>query len=204
MKHIPQDARKAETKKKLVDAAMALFSTKGYYQTNSKEIALGAGLAVGSFYRHFSDKKDVLKYILETYVRDAFLETNFPEKLTTAEDRKASLKELIQRCFDLHYFSPGFSQQVTLLSSCDEEIRLVFNDYKQAIFARINNFIAAYAPKLPADITNAACLITYSAIEGTIHDVKFSNTGVDEALYIEELVRFVDAYLSDIAPVKGQ
>lgn len=195
MKHTPQDDRKAGTKKKIVEAAMTLFSTKGYYQTNSKEIVKEAGIAVGSFYRHFSDKKDVLKYILDSYIQDALSETSELNDYTDSTGRKEALTRLIHRCFDLHRFTPGFYQQVTLLSSVDEEISLVFNEYQTAIYSRINDFITIYAPGLPSEKSKAACTIIYSAIEGTIHAVKFSKNDVEEELLIKELVRFVDSYL---------
>jgi AcrR family transcriptional regulator len=196
MSHIPQNERKAGTKKKIVEAAMTLFSTKGYYQTNSKEIVKEAGIAVGSFYRHFSDKKDVLKYILDSYIQDALSETSDPNDYTNSAGRKEALTRLIHRCFDLHRFTPGFYQQVTLLSSVDEEISQIFNEYRTAIYSRINDLITIHVPGLSAEKGRAACTIIYSAIEGAIHAVKFLKADVEEELLIEELMRFVDSYLS--------
>ena len=39
-----------ETNKKILDAAAAFFTEKGYYGTNALEIAARAGVATGSFW----------------------------------------------------------------------------------------------------------------------------------------------------------
>ncbi len=196
MKHTPQEERKAETKKKLVESAMKLFSTKGYYQTNSKEIAEGAGLAVGSFYRHFADKMDILKFILNSYFSNAFSDEITDEDTIKIENRKDIFQKLIRRGFELHQFTPGFYQQITLLSATDEEIGLVFNEYRKMMVSRIKNLIMASAPKLSPEKCETACTIIYAAIEGTIHAVKFSAVERDESLYISQLTEFIESFLS--------
>lgn len=201
MKHIPQEKRKAETKKKLVDSAMTLFSAKGYYQTNSKEIAENAGLAVGSFYRHFTDKRDILKFILSSYINDAFSDDESSEIKLNESNRKDVFKKLLRRGFELHRFTPGFYQQVTLVSMTDEEIGSVFQEYRNAMLARIKELIMASTPNLSQESCDITCTILYAAIEGTIHAVKFSPTSLDETLYIDQLSDLFDAYLTSVRDV---
>lgn len=200
MKHIPQDRRRMETKKKIVDSAMLLFSTKGYYQTNSKEIVKDAGVSIGSFYTYFEDKKALLIDILKTNIKETLPITSEQNDSSSIgfHDRKAILKNMIAKYFDFHQFPPGFYHQVTMLSTVDEEIGTVFKEYKNTILFRINRILLSYEPNLPDDIQKAACIIIYSAIEGSIHSVKFSESDIEENLLINELVRFLDSYLSDL------
>lgn len=197
MKHKAQLERKTETKKKIVDAAMSLFSLKGYYQTNSKEIAREAGVSTGSFYTYFTDKKDTLKYILNTYIQEVISDVTASEDdpISTI-DRKVILRDTIAKSFNLHNFSTGFYQQVTTLSIADEEIGLIFKEYKTTILMRISKLLEHLAPELSADSREAASIIIHSAIEGTVHMVKFSTTDQKEDILIDELVRFVDSYLA--------
>lgn len=197
MKHKPQLERKTETQKKIVDAAMSLFSSKGYYQTNSKEIAREAGVSTGSFYTYFTDKKDALKYILNTYIQEVISDVAESEDDPISSiDRKVILKDTIVKSFNLHNFSIGFYQQVTTLSIADEEIGLIFEEYKTTILMRISKLLEYFAPELSADFREAASIIIHSAIEGTVHLVKFSTTDQKEDILIDELVRFVDSYLA--------
>lgn len=47
---------------RLQKAALELFATRGYEQTTATEIAQSVGLTERTFFRHFSDKREVLFY----------------------------------------------------------------------------------------------------------------------------------------------
>ena len=198
MKHTPQDKRKVETKKKIVDAAMKLFSTKGYYETNSKEIAREAGVAIGSFYTYFADKKELLIDILNTYIQEVLpVSTDLDNSIPIcSEDRKEALIKLIRKCFDMHNFSLGFYKQVTMLSEVNEEIGMVFKEYQNTMMSRIKDILSSYEPSIPNDCQKAACIIIYSAIEGSVHSSKLFKSDIEENILVNELVRFIDSYLS--------
>jgi AcrR family transcriptional regulator len=57
---------------RLQAAALELFATHGYEQTTAAEIAAAAGLTQRTFFRHFSDKRDVLFHGQDVFVQ-AFL-----------------------------------------------------------------------------------------------------------------------------------
>jgi AcrR family transcriptional regulator len=48
------------TAERLQKAALELFATRGYEQTTAAEIAQSVGLTERTFFRHFSDKREVL------------------------------------------------------------------------------------------------------------------------------------------------
>ena len=50
-----------EVRSDLLEAAAGLIARQGLGATNSNEIAREAGVGVGSFYRHFRDKSDLLE-----------------------------------------------------------------------------------------------------------------------------------------------
>ena len=49
-----------EARRRLQQAALELFSERGYEQTTAFEIAVRAGVTERTFFRHFSDKREVL------------------------------------------------------------------------------------------------------------------------------------------------
>jgi AcrR family transcriptional regulator len=57
---------------RLVAAALELFATRGFEQTTATEIARSVGLTERTFFRHFSDKREVLFYGQHLFVQ-AFL-----------------------------------------------------------------------------------------------------------------------------------
>lgn len=50
--------RKTDSRRRLLDAARALFVTRGYHATRPQDITKEAGLGHGTFYIHFKDKRD--------------------------------------------------------------------------------------------------------------------------------------------------
>jgi AcrR family transcriptional regulator len=55
---LPRDAEKV--RRRLQEAALQLYQTRGYEQTTAADIAAEAGVTQRTFFRHFSDKREVL------------------------------------------------------------------------------------------------------------------------------------------------
>jgi len=58
-----REKRAAETRSALLDAATALFTTKGWGNTGMREVAAEAGVAVETLYSHFPSKKALLRAV---------------------------------------------------------------------------------------------------------------------------------------------
>jgi AcrR family transcriptional regulator len=58
---------------RLQEAALELFASRGFEQTTATEIAQSVGLTERTFFRHFSDKREVLFYGQDLFVQ-AFLD----------------------------------------------------------------------------------------------------------------------------------
>lgn len=63
--------RTVESRRRLLDAAYSLFVDKGYYSTNTKEIARQAGISIGNFYNYYADKGEIYCALLEEYSIDS-------------------------------------------------------------------------------------------------------------------------------------
>lgn len=53
-----------ESKKKILNAAMKVFSKKGYAGANIRSIAEAAGISIGGVYLYFSNKEDLYRSLL--------------------------------------------------------------------------------------------------------------------------------------------
>ncbi len=56
----PIQKRSIEKKEKIIEAGFELICKKGYYNTNTAEIAKLAGVSTGIVYQYFRDKYDIL------------------------------------------------------------------------------------------------------------------------------------------------
>lgn len=55
-----QDVKMTEKQARIIEAAIEIFSEKGYAATSTSEIASKAGVAEGTIFRHYKTKKDLL------------------------------------------------------------------------------------------------------------------------------------------------
>ena len=67
----PIQKRSIEKKEKIIEYGFELICDKGYYNTNTAEIAKAAGVSTGIVYQYFNDKHDILKdFLLEKDIRN--------------------------------------------------------------------------------------------------------------------------------------
>ena len=84
-----QSTRKgAETRERILDAALELFRTQGYAETTMRQIAAAAGVAVGNAYYYFASKDQLIL---------AFYERNHTDHLAALGDALEHTKEFRDR-----------------------------------------------------------------------------------------------------------
>src|SRR4030042_301072 len=59
-----------ESKKKIIKAAMDIFSKRGYAKASIREIAKVAGISVGGVYLYFKNKEELYKSLIDDRMRD--------------------------------------------------------------------------------------------------------------------------------------
>lgn len=83
---VPVQKRSKEKKQKVLNAGFELFCEKGYYKTNTIEIAKRAGISTGAVYSYFKDKRQIYIAAFENYL------TNISEHLFERLDVEQSFQ----------------------------------------------------------------------------------------------------------------
>lgn len=81
-KPVPRSRRRAETRQRLMVAALGVFARNGYERATIDEIVREAGFSKGAFYVHFEAKEDIFWAMLEDrmkHLQEAFREAADPE-----------------------------------------------------------------------------------------------------------------------------
>ncbi len=65
--HLLRERLKEETRGIILDAAEAVFAEQGYHGGRMMDIATRAGIAVGTVYNYFDDRKQLLAALLDRY-----------------------------------------------------------------------------------------------------------------------------------------
>ncbi len=84
--------KKAQSRRRIIDAARAVFFRDGFMPANLDEVAEGAGVAKGTLYRYFESKADLYVAVLADNSK-VFTE-RLREAVETAETPSAQLRRL--------------------------------------------------------------------------------------------------------------
>lgn len=91
------ERRKAELRQDIIDTAFVCFAEKGYHATGIADIAKQLGIGHGTFYRYFSNKRDIIDHVLDDLaarVVEALGTDNAPDSATTLDDYRAQLDRI--------------------------------------------------------------------------------------------------------------
>src|SRR3954452_3429309 len=87
-----REARKAENRAKLLEAARKVFAEKGYGEATARDIVRETDLASGTFYNYFADKQDAFMALLDEMSEKgrALVRAQRQDTNLTLEERVAS------------------------------------------------------------------------------------------------------------------
>ena len=122
---VPQQARSRRTRERILEAAGGCFDELGYDETTTGEIARRAGLAVGSVYDYFRDKRAILLEILHDtteQMADLVVQGLAPEAWESADPR-GGVRKLLELVFRSRELQPGVQRILWERFFRDHEVR---------------------------------------------------------------------------------
>lgn len=89
-----------DTKERILDAALTMFSQNGYSGTNIRELSASLGLVKSGIYKHFGSKEDIWNALLDKMI--AYYDENFgsSEHLPPVPESLDGLVEMTMRMVD--------------------------------------------------------------------------------------------------------
>ena len=127
----PIQKRSIEKKEKIIQYGFELICQKGYYNTNTAEIAKAAGVSTGIVYQYFKDKHDILLEGIKRYAKDIF----FPMLNITSSEKIN--KDNIEN----HKLSQSAHEEITAMIHSDKEISNFFHEHELYMTDKIVNVL---------------------------------------------------------------
>lgn len=139
----PIQKRSIEKKAKIIEAGFNLICKKGYYNTNTAEIAKEAGVSTGIVYQYFKDKHDILIEGIKKYSSDIFYPMlNIDVKENIDKDKLADLlRKMINKYIENHKLSQAAHEEITAMIHSDEEIAHFFKEHELFMTNTISNIL---------------------------------------------------------------
>ncbi len=138
----PIQKRSIEKKEKIIKSGFELICEKGYYNTNTAEIAKNAGVSTGIVYQYFKDKHDIFIDALKKYADNIFYPMiNIP----ITEFNKTSLKEIFGKMIESfvqnHKLSQSAHEEIMAMAHSDKEVAFYFHKREMEMTIKIYDLL---------------------------------------------------------------
>lgn len=165
----PKQKRSIEKKQRIIKASYKLFCDKGFYKTNTVEIAQAAGVSTGIVYSYFQDKTDILIAVIEFYIASLLAQFH---PLLSAPIKQTALTGMIEQFIDIsvasHTMNVEAHNEFLALALLEKDIYTLFNQFEEKLLAQLYELLAA------AGVSEKKLLekvrICYLIVEQVCHD----------------------------------
>jgi AcrR family transcriptional regulator len=200
---VPQQERSRQTRKRIVDAAAVLFDKVGYDAATSADIARDAGVAVGSLYAYFPDKRAILLEILDEYVKQvegAIVGEYLQVPRWEASEARGIIRSAVGFLFDYVQQLPGLQREILFRAGSDPEIARVLARVEGHITEVLRGLIAAIQEMKAADVRvrdpGVAAFVVYHSVEACCQHLLWQRRPKAEVeLFAGEVAEMVSRYL---------
>lgn len=136
----PIQKRSIEKKEKIIEYGFNLICEKGYYNTNTAEIAKAAGVSTGIVYNYFKDKHDILIEGIKLYANDIF----FPIIIVSKFDKKnlnTYLEKMIDSFIENHKLSEAAHEEIMAMIHSDKDVAHIYHSHEINITEIFTNLL---------------------------------------------------------------
>ena len=139
----PIQKRSIEKKEKIIKSGFELICEKGYYNTNTAEIAKAAGVSTGIVYQYFKDKHGILVEGIKKYASDIFypmlnITTNIKIDKNNLEE---ILRNMINTFIENHKLSQIAHEEIMSMTHSDKEIAKFFQENEMTMTKNISEIL---------------------------------------------------------------
>lgn len=185
-------------RKKILESAKQLFNTKGYYNTNTKEIAKQAGVATGSFYNYFPDKLSIFQeFMIMRLERNYSDLCELIKKLNKhPQMAKETILNYIQSGMEHAYENAVMFQEVDSIILANPKLSDIVRGFYDKIMNEIYTFCRE-SPHVKQRSANPLVMsrMAYFLVEGTSEFVAKLPEDADKSDYEEQWAEIFCWYL---------
>ena len=190
--------RAIDSRNKLLVSAKELFSKKGFYNTNTKEISKNAGISIGNFYNLFESKYDIYFSLVQEYT--TFVYNNISSTLSKMQSQnptelKKELYSYILYSYEIMQELGYFFQDIDMSAKDKDNYLSFLNTETQRLIQLLQDFLLTYPHfhlRLSPQVT---AHILYTILnDGILHIRSISDTTLQNE-YLRGLATTVEALI---------
>ena len=193
----PRQARSAETRGRILDAAARVFSRHGYSAGTTNRIAAEAGMSVGSLYQYFPNKDAILVELVRAHIAEG---TDAVGRHLAGAGAPGGLGDRLAPVVDafiaVHLADPELHQVLFEEAPRPPELLAELRVLEDALVDRVATLLAGDPGVRVADPRLAARIVV-TTVESLVHRVVATrHRRVDVPAFRDELLALVTRYLA--------
>jgi AcrR family transcriptional regulator len=191
--------KREQTRQKLLDSGLTVFSRAGYERATVDEIVREAGFSKGAFYVHFESKEDLFWAMLEERITNA--QEAFRQALSPGACIRDNLRSVLSRLFALSTDDPKWSAmflEFVAHAGRNEKVRArlqsMYLSWRTLIVEVLTAGQAASAIRKDIDIDFIASALI-ALVEGSMTQARIAGTDVNLDEVVDPLSGLVAQWL---------
>lgn len=140
---IREPVQKRSIEKKIIESGFKLICEKGYYNTNTAEIAKNAGVSTGIIYQYFKDKHDIFIEALKKFADNIFYPMlDIPLKNFDKNNLNDIVRKMIDNFIQNHKLSQSAHEEIMAMAHSDKDVAFYFNKREIEMTEKIYDLLA--------------------------------------------------------------
>lgn len=183
----PKQQRSIEKKNKIIKAGYELFCEKGYYKTNTAEIAKRAGVSTGIVYNYFSDKKDIFLCVLD-YMKDSIQHSMLLnlELVKPGVDLSESIRNIIDTVLNLHLAMIKVHEEILAMTHLDTDVNNYFKEIDEQIIEQLVDTLITH--DFLIEHPHEKLHVVYDLVENYCHETIYHNHACINSDVMKEII----------------
>jgi len=185
----PRTAARGSTRQRLIDATERLLERNDGDVTPSA-IATEAGVAHGTFYRHFRDRRDALEAVVaHLRATRGAVDEGLDDDVMTVAEAKAGLRAWLIRKLALMRERPEFLAGFYRLATGDAKLAAWRAERRDALLGRLADHLAALVRRGFAELADpkSTARILYTVYDGLYRQVIVDGHTIDDEVTLAAL-----------------
>jgi AcrR family transcriptional regulator len=180
---VPARRPRTNARERLLDAVERLVAGSDFAALTADAIATEAGLAHGTFYRHFRDKRDALRGALDRIrERGGPVIDSLRDDVETAVEARAAIRSLVERILRAPAEHPALLRAYYGLVLRDEEVASDRRERRGRTIARLSEHLAALASRGLIHVADVEATSTalFAMLDGFYREAIVDGVPLDE------------------------
>lgn len=198
-RRLPKQARSRATRRRVLEAAVACFEEHGYDETTTAAIARRAGIAVGTLYGYFSDKRQILLELLDGTVNQIanYVVDSLEPGAWLEQGLRTSLRQVIDALLHTRTFNPGMQRILWERYFKDEDFRRAVQRIEDRVRAALMRLLRTLAEEGRLRVRNlhAAAFVVYTSVEWVSNRLMLGEADADIDAVVDEVTDMMCRYL---------